>query len=147
MIELPSHVFERFATDPEALALFCHHSALTPGGSPTPPPTQLLHAVSASKRRFAALGLQGTLQLALIDQLLHGEAPPVGSQVERSIAELMQESSVMGYEPGTFPHLRCVAITLYLTLQSAQNEVELLSNSTYNLTASILNPKVTNFLF
>lgn len=114
IIEIPSHVFERFACDPDALKIFARYSRSDHAlALPEGPPDELLDAVAASKRHFVALQLEHTLQLSMIDQLLHGESPPIGEEATACIAGLLEKHSVLGYQPGTYPHLRFPHIVGY----------------------------------
>ena len=113
VIEIPSHVFEHFAVDPTLLQLMVHHSKINNSFqknkfSEKPRlSSSVLAAAVAVKKQFAAMTLQSTLSMCAVDQLLHGESPPVGAAAERQIAELMgKHIAPIGHAAGTHPHLR-----------------------------------------
>lgn len=101
VVEIPSHVVEQYAWEPSALQLLC-----TAKGKEIPPPDSLLQAVAAGGREFGALEVQYQIMLSMVDQLLHSENPPTGGQVEKAIAEIVQQHSSFGHAKGTYPHLR-----------------------------------------
>jgi mitochondrial intermediate peptidase len=108
MIEIPSHVFERFASEPSALAV------LGKASSGQAPPTEVIDAVVAAKRHCAALNLQSTLQLCVLDQQLHGSQPPMGLDAHKNIAQAMyRQHGVLGVETGALPQLRFVHLVGY----------------------------------
>jgi mitochondrial intermediate peptidase len=101
IIEIPSHVFERFSLDYETMKMLVQLSQ-NPGSSSTTGSKNenkdvekmaemLASAAIGSKREFAALTLQSTISLCAIDQVLHGKNPPTGKAAENEIAELMQK--------------------------------------------------------
>ena len=100
VIEIPSHVFERFSLDYETIKMLVQLShngnsfSSTTGDLAISKEVEkiaemLASAAVGSKQSFAALTLQSTLSLCAIDQLLHGKNPPVGNDAERQIAAIM----------------------------------------------------------
>jgi intermediate peptidase len=81
IIEVPSHVFERFASDQRALKVMAKSS----GCDPDLLTKDLFDALSARRRHFAATKLQRTVQLCLMDQYMHSnciESSTFGSQAD-----------------------------------------------------------------
>jgi intermediate peptidase len=107
VIEIPSHVLERFSLDYETIKMLVHlsqHGSSTASGAASGTSSyrvenkqvektaeMLAAAAIGSKQEFAALTLQSTLSLCAIDQLLHGKNPPEGTDAEREIAGIMQK--------------------------------------------------------
>lgn len=101
VIEIPSHVFERFSLDYETIKMLVQLSQNGSFSSTTGDLSKikevektaemLASAAVGSKQAFAALTLQSTLSLCAIDQLLHGENPPVGSDAEKEVAAIMRK--------------------------------------------------------
>lgn len=109
IIELPSHVFERFVADPTALQILAHHS----GHEPNSIQAALLKAAVGHKRQFPGLFLQANIALSAVDQLLHGGTPPSGGEAQRKISELFARHNALGHVPGAQPQLRFTHIIGY----------------------------------
>ena len=67
-VEIPSHIFERCARDPTAMALLSSHA---PAG---PLPSSTLAAVLRHSTSFSALALQQQLLISFADHALHSAA-------------------------------------------------------------------------
>ena len=132
-MEIPSHVFERFAWDPDALAMLATHGNSSSYHSVNqPPPVELLQEAARAKHHCAGLNLQSTLVMCMIDQLFHGENPPTGQDVGRAIQSILQSHSatavggaeiqphlrfshLVGYGAGYYTYLfaQCISATLW----------------------------------
>jgi intermediate peptidase len=108
IIEVPSHVFERFASDRRALSLLAQHS----GGDADVITDELVGALDARRRHCAATKLQKTVLMCLLDQYMHGDR--VGSSdfgSKSDIRRFMQEHGVpdmpdeVAFPPLRFTHL------------------------------------------
>jgi len=101
VIEIPSHVFERFTLDYETIKMLVQLSQngsfssmkgdVVKNKEVEKTAEMLASAAVASKQSFAALTLQSTLSLCAIDQVLHGKNPPSGNDAEREIAAIMHK--------------------------------------------------------
>ena len=103
IIEVPSHVFERFASHPDALELIVKHS----GKGYESVPAELMKHLSMKKKHCAALKLQNTLETCLLDQYMHSER--VGSQgfgTANDLEHFMMEHGVEHYGGKSYPPLR-----------------------------------------
>lgn len=113
IIEVPSHVFERFANDRRALSLMIEHS-----GQDASMITDRLMAVLESRRRHCAVTkLQKTVHMCLLDQYMHSDRVPrsdFGSA--RDIQQFMQEHGASGFDAAdttAFPPLRFTHLVGY----------------------------------
>ena len=104
IIEVPSHVFERFASDRRALSLMVQHSGHDAGAITN----ELMGALNAKRRHFAATKLQRTVQMCLMDHYMHSDRPQLpdfGSKGD--IEQFMRERGVAEFdELIEFPPLR-----------------------------------------
>ncbi|PNW86102.1 hypothetical protein CHLRE_02g073400v5 [Chlamydomonas reinhardtii] len=130
LVEVPSHLFEYWATDPLTMGLMARDrsndssAAAGAGGGGEPLPPALLKELIAGRAATAALELQQQLVLSLADQWLFGENPPAptaaagagsasswnSSDVWRKAVEM---ASSVPYVPGTSPELRVGHLTIY----------------------------------
>ena len=104
VIEVPSHVFEGFASDPKALKLM----AKSAGGCREELSDAVFLAPLERKRCFASIHLQKTLEMCLLDQFLHG--PCVSSlslqDLNHKITEFMEQHEIRRLRTMNFPPLR-----------------------------------------
>ena len=103
IIEVPSHVFERFASHPVALELMAKHS----GKGYETVPSELMNNLSIRKKHCAALKLQNTIETCLLDQYMHSER--VGSDgfgTAEDLEHFMMEHGVEHYGGKSYPPLR-----------------------------------------
>lgn len=108
IVEIPSHVFERFAWDPAALKILASGSNSNLANvHDKGPPFDLLQEAAKAKSHCAGLNLQSTIQMCMMDQLLHGENPPSGRDAGKKINEILRNHGSLG-EGGSeiYPHLR-----------------------------------------
>ena len=112
IIEVPSHVFERFASDRRALSLMVEHS----GGDPSIVDDQLIGVLESRRRHCAATKLQKTVHTCLLDQYMHGEGV-LGSDFgsKRDIERFMRAHGASGSndELTAFPPLRFTHLVGY----------------------------------
>lgn len=112
IIEVPSHVFERFASDRRALSLMVEHS----GGDPCIVDDQLIGVLESRRRHCAATKLQKTVHTCLLDQYMHGEGV-LGSDFgsKRDIERFMRAHGASGSndELTAFPPLRFTHLVGY----------------------------------
>jgi intermediate peptidase len=102
-VEVPSHVFEYFAWDENALHFLGRHYRT---GEVIP--TALLRKLKQSKRAFAAMDLQQQIVYALLDLELHSNRINVEnpSEISKLASEIQSEHSFIPSEPGTSWELR-----------------------------------------
>ncbi|KAG2434975.1 hypothetical protein HYH02_011974 [Chlamydomonas schloesseri] len=131
LVEVPSHLFEYWATDPLTMGLLARDRSNTqpdtgaaagPGGGGEPLPPALLEELIAGRAATAALELQQQLALSLADQWLFGENPPKPTEAAGSPSswtssdvwrKAMEVASSVPYVPGTSPELRVGHLTIY----------------------------------
>jgi intermediate peptidase len=111
IIEVPSHVFERFASDRRALSLMAQHSGHDAGVITN----ELMGALIAKRRHCAATKLQKTVQMCLIDHYMHSDSPQRdGFGSKGDIEQFMRERGVAEFDELTeFPPLRFTHIVGY----------------------------------
>lgn len=111
IIEVPSHVFERFASDRRALSLMAQHSGLDAGAITS----ELMGALNAKRRHCAATKLQRTVQMCLLDHYMHSDRPQrAGFGSKADIEQFMRERGVAEFDELTeFPPLRFAHIVGY----------------------------------
>ena len=111
VIEVPSHVFERFASDRRALSLMVQYSGHDTGAITD----QLMGALDARRRHCAATKLQKTVKMCLLDQYMHSDRPmrsDFGSKAD--IEGFMWEHGVTELDELTeFPPLRFTHLVGY----------------------------------
>ncbi|GFR47668.1 hypothetical protein Agub_g9412 [Astrephomene gubernaculifera] len=78
LVEVPSHLFEHFASDPRVMAVLARDrsGAVSKSDQGEPLPEGLLRELLSGRATTAALELQQQLVLSLADQWYHGEHPP-----------------------------------------------------------------------
>jgi mitochondrial intermediate peptidase len=102
-VEVPSHVFEYFAWDANALQYLGRHYKTGEAM-----PTALLRKLKQSKRTFQAMDLQQQIVYALLDLELHSNEIDVENSLEISklVSQIQSEHSFLPSEPGTSWELR-----------------------------------------
>ncbi|GLI62332.1 hypothetical protein VaNZ11_004940 [Volvox africanus] len=138
IVEVPSHLFEYFASDPRVMALLARDRSASPAGADGAPedgeplPAGLLKELVAGRSATAALELQQQLVLSLVDQWMFGEQPPGGPYAEvhpdvalsegtaarvRTTSDIWRQAvdvaSSVPYVHGTSPELRVGHLTIY----------------------------------
>ncbi len=101
MVEVPSHWMERFASDPQCLAMWARHAST---GDPIP------HAMAARiqqvDRMFYALNTQHQALLALVDLRLHGADPLPSGGVTQLVRDVFAEHASIPPPPNHKLQLR-----------------------------------------
>ena len=110
IIEVPSHVFERFASDPQALRLMARA-----GGNITEDISDAaFDALKQRKQHCAAMKLEKTLEMCLMDQYMHGlKVGQEGFGSSNDISEFMAEMGSKNHIAKPFPPLRFSHIVGY----------------------------------
>ena len=110
IIEVPSHVFERFASNPQALRLMARA-----GGNLTDYISDaVFNALKQRKQHCAAMKLEKTLEMCLMDQYMHGhKVGQEGFGSSNDISEFMNKMGSKGKIAKPFPPLRFSHIVGY----------------------------------
>ena len=106
VIEIPSHVFEKFSSDPESLRFMALNSGdpnrLSGVGN------DVFKAPLERRRQFAASKLQRNVEMCILDQFMHGESFTCSSDWERGAREFLDAHSVpeciVEHPPTRFSH-------------------------------------------
>jgi len=100
-MEVPSHLWQHFASDPRILrAIGAHHAT----GAPIP--EEMLANVQQSHDMFAASELQQLVMYSLMDQAYASSDPPPPGESTAALAALYEEHTDLPLEPGTHPQIR-----------------------------------------
>ncbi|GIL91162.1 hypothetical protein Vretifemale_18866 [Volvox reticuliferus] len=126
IVEVPSHLFEYFASDPRVMAVLARDRSATAAGADgamedgEPLPEGLLKELVAGRSVTAALELQQQLVLSLVDQWMFGEQPPGGPYAEVNASVGTPEGTSARattiseiWRQGTSPELRVGHLTIY----------------------------------
>lgn len=116
MVEVPSHLWENFASDRESLQLLARHRS-----SLEPLPGPYIDNLLQSQRMFSALELQNQAVLALVDQAYFGPQSDLdlGSstlkmpRTSRLWMHLTEKHSSIRHPQGTHPQARITHFTVY----------------------------------
>ncbi|MEW5313109.1 MAG: hypothetical protein WDW38_004701 [Sanguina aurantia] len=110
LVEVPSHLWEHFASDPRTIAAIARHAK-------TGDPLSLNQSTAASKgmrRPFAALELQGQILLSIVDQTLFGPGPiPANGGTSQAWATVTERHGSLPVAEGTRPELRVGHFSVY----------------------------------
>lgn len=104
VIEVPSHVFERFASDPHALSLMARHSGASNHNKVS---EKLFSGLKRKREHCAALKLKKTVEMCLMDQYMHGggvQKEGFGSLSD--VSRYMEEFGIDNYGGSVFPPVR-----------------------------------------
>lgn len=110
IIEVPSHVFERFASDPAALSFMAtrgvssHHEISN----------DIIIGLKKRREHCAAMKLKKTVEMCVLDQYMHGEG--VQGEAFGTLSDLagyMEGFGITNYENSMFPPVRFSHIVGY----------------------------------
>jgi mitochondrial intermediate peptidase len=110
IIEVPSHVFERFASDPAALSFMAKwglagHQEIS---------KDILTGLKQRREHYAAIKLKKTVEMCILDQYMHGEGVSrEGFGSFSDLSEHMKEFGVTNYQNSMFPPVRFSHIVGY----------------------------------
>lgn len=97
-VEIPSHLFEYFSSDPRVLGRIAKHHQTN-----EPMPTRMISAFCSARTSFAAIDLQTQALYAVMDLVFHGERPPIGDTT-RTFHKLHDAMTVFAHDPYTAAH-------------------------------------------
>ena len=110
MVEVPSHVFEKFAMSPMALKVMAEHS--NPNGFELD--DTVFMAPLEKKQTFASIALQKTIETSLLDYFMHsGELLRNENCSSKRISIFMEEHGIPNYSATKYPPLRFPHIVGY----------------------------------
>jgi intermediate peptidase len=115
IVEIPSHVFERFASEPEVISLLVKHSSTWKHRAvQNALPSAVLASAVTSKRQFSAIKLQSQVVMAALDQYVHGERfLEESGPLERRIAAVGEKHSLLHFGERYQPLLRFQHLVTY----------------------------------
>lgn len=110
MVEVPSHVFEKFAMSPMALKVLAEHS--NPTGFELD--DSIFLAPLEKKQSFASISLQKTIEMSLLDYFMHsGELFIDENSSNERIARFMEDHGIPNYNATKYPPVRFPHIVGY----------------------------------
>ncbi|KAF6261102.1 peptidase family M3-domain-containing protein, partial [Scenedesmus sp. NREL 46B-D3] len=109
IVEVPSHLWEHFATDSRSLALLARHA-----DTRQPLPPQLARQLAGLSSATPALELQQQALLSLVDLVYHGPQLPSEAGGTSSVwSSLASKQGSFLPPPGTCPQARFSHLTIY----------------------------------
>lgn len=110
IIEVPSHVFERFASNRDSLSLMARSGSSCSQDIPE----DIFIGLKKRREHCAALKLRKTVEMCLMDQYMHGErVQREGFGSLKDIDKYMKEFGLDSYGYSTFPPVRFSHIVGY----------------------------------
>eukprot|EP00879_Flechtneria_rotunda_P021241 GHRR01022377.1.p1 GENE.GHRR01022377.1~~GHRR01022377.1.p1 ORF type:complete len:527 (+),score=170.00 GHRR01022377.1:1082-2662(+) len=109
IVEVPSHLWEHFASDSRCLALLARHKS-----SREPLPAQLAQQLACRTSATPALELQQQALMSLVDLVYHGHLPPSSAHESSSVwLSLAHQHSSLPPPQTTSPQARFSHLTIY----------------------------------
>ncbi|KAL6759533.1 hypothetical protein V8C86DRAFT_2574236 [Haematococcus lacustris] len=127
MVELPSLLWEKFASDPRSLALLARHRTTR-----DPLPDGLAAAMCADRSHFWAIDLQQQVLLSLADQRLFGAPEVPAGGTSDAWRHAVEPHSSLPWITGSHPEARFGHLTIYAATYYAYVYARCLSSAVWN---------------